>query len=328
VRAGIDVSPLAQTRAGTARYLRGLLPELDRQPDLELVRLAFGGGGKAATIARDAVWYPLGLPRRSRAARLELLHCPTFRAPLRSTIPAVVTVHDVAVLRFPEVFNRWTRAYSRLAVPRAVGAADAVIAVSEFTKNELIELLAIPPDRIRVIPNAPDETFTPEGAAAAGEYLLAVGTLEPRKNLPALVEAAQRSRLELRVVGRRGWGNVELNGDGVRWLGEVPDTELASLYRGALCAAYISLYEGFGLPVLEAMACGTPVVTSAGSAMEEVAGPAAVLVDPRDPEAIAAGIGQALRRREELAQLGLERARGFSWAKVAAETASVYRELG
>ena len=327
MRAGIDVSPLAQTRAGTARYLRALLPELERRPDLELVRLAFGGGGRAATIARDAVWYPLGLPRRSRAARLELLHCPTFRAPLRSSMPLVVTVHDLAVLRFPEVFNRWTRTYSRLAVPRAVRAAEAVIAVSEFTKNELTELLSIPPDRIRVIPNAADDAFAPDGAAAAGEYLLAVGTLEPRKNLPALAEAARRSRLELRVVGRRGWGNVELDGDGVRWLGEVPDMELAALYRGALCVAYTSLYEGFGLPVLEAMACGTPVVTSAGSAMEEVAGPAAVLVDARDPEAIATGIAQALGRRDELKRLGLERARAFSWARAADETATVYREL-
>src|SRR6266508_2756724 len=188
MRAGIDISPLAQTRAGTARYLHGLLPGLARHAELELVELAFGGPGKAAAFVRDAVWYPLGLPRRAR--RLDLLHCPTFRAPPRSPVPLVVTVHDLAVLRFPEAFNRWTRAYSRLAVPRAVRAAAALIAVSEFTKSELVELLAAPEDKIRVIPNAPGEMFTPSGRAAEGEYVLSVGTLEPRKNLARLAEAA------------------------------------------------------------------------------------------------------------------------------------------
>jgi glycosyltransferase involved in cell wall biosynthesis len=322
MRAGIDISPLAQTRAGTARYLRGLLPQLRTRVDT--VELAFGGPGRAAALVRDTVWYPLGLPRRARG--LDLLHCPTFRAPLRAPVPLVVTVHDLAVLRIPEAFNRWSRTYSRLAVPRTVRAADALIAVSEFTKRELVELLGVQEERIRVIPNAPGEVFTPAGEAAEGEYVLSVGTLEPRKNLARLVEAARRAKLELRVAGPSGWGRVELDG-GVRWLGEVSDAELAALYRGALCVAYPSLYEGFGLPVLEAMACGAPVVTSEGSGTEEVAGGAAVLVDPRDPESIAAGIEQAIGRREELARLGLDRARGYSWAKVADETVAVYREI-
>ena len=324
MRAGIDVSPLAQTRAGTARYLRGLLRGLERQEELEVVRLAFGGPGKAAALVRDSVWYPLGLPRRARG--LDLLHCPTFRAPPRSSVPLVVTVHDLAVLRFPEAFNRWTRVYSSLAVPRAVRGADVLIAVSEFTKRELVELLGVPERKIRVIPNAAGEVFTPSGEAAEGEYVLSVGTLEPRKNLTRLAEAARRAKLELRIAGPRGWGKVEADGAGVRWLGEVPDSELAALYRGALCVAYPSLYEGFGLPVLEAMACGAPVVTSAGSAAEEIAGGAAVLVDPRDPASIAAGIEQALGRREELGRLGLERARHYSWDKVADQTLAVYQE--
>lgn len=323
MRTGIDISPLAQTRAGTARYLRGLLPELRKRVDT--VELAFGGPGKAAALVRDTVWYPLGLPRRARG--LDLLHCPTFRAPVRAPVPLVVTVHDLAVLRLPQAFNRWTRTYSRLAVPRAVSAADALIAVSEFTKRELVELLGVPQERIRVIPNAPDELFTPVGEVAEGEYVLSVGTLEPRKNLARLAEAARRAKLELRVAGPSGWGRVEPDGAGVRWLGEVPDAELAALYRGALCVAYPSLYEGFGLPVLEAMACGAPVVTSEGSGTEEVAGGAAVLVDPRDPESIAAGIEQAIGRREELARLGLERASRYSWAKVADETVAVYRDV-
>jgi glycosyltransferase involved in cell wall biosynthesis len=327
MRIGIDVSPLAQTRAGTARYLNGLLPRLQADPQIELVQLGFGGPGRLTAVVRDSLWYPVGLPRRARSAGVAVLHCPTFRAPPRPRVPFVLTVHDLAVLRFPDAFNRWTRTYSRIAVPAAVRAARALIAVSEFTKRELVELLQVPPDRIRVIPNAPGEAFTPDGEAAPGDYVLAVGTIEPRKNLPALAEAARRAELELRVVGPRGWGRVELDGAGVRWLGEVPDAELAALYRGALCVAYPSLYEGFGLPVLEAMACGVPVVTSAGSAPEEVAAGAAVLVDPRDPEAIAAGIEQAVGRREELARLGLERAGAYSWDRVAEETVAVYREV-
>jgi glycosyltransferase involved in cell wall biosynthesis len=323
MRVGIDVSPLRQTRAGTARYLERLLPHLERLVTVE--RLSFGGTGKASTLARDAWWYPVALPRRAR--RLDVLHCPSFRGPLRSRTPLVVTVHDLAVLRHPEAFNRWTRSYSRALVPRVVRAAQRVIAVSEFTKRELVELLGVAEERIRVVPNAVGEPFVPDGQRAEGEYVLAVGTLEPRKNLPRLVEATRRTGFELRIVGARGWGDVKVSGEGVTFLGFVTDDELARLYRGALCVAYPSLYEGFGIPVLEALACGASVVTSKGSAMAEIAGDAAVLVDPRDVEAIAGGIADAIARRDELAKLGPERARAYSWEASAEATAAVYREL-
>jgi glycosyltransferase involved in cell wall biosynthesis len=314
----MDVSALAQTRAGTARYVRGLLREL---PYVE--RLSFGGAGRASTLARDLVWYPVVLSRR----RLDVLHCPTYRGPVWPSAPLVVTVHDLAVLRHPETFNRWTRTYSPIVVPRVLRAARRVIAVSEFTRSELVELLHVPDEKIRVVPNGVEDGFEPDGPAADGDYVLAVGTLEPRKNLARLVEAARRTDVELRVVGARGWGDVRVEGNGVRWLGEVPDEELAKLYRGAMCLAYPSLYEGFGIPVLEAMACGTPVVTSAGGATEEVAGGAAVLVDPLDPGSIAGGIEEAVARREELRRNGLDRARRFTWADSARATEAVYREV-
>lgn len=327
MRVGLDVSPLAQTRAGTARYVRALLDHLRAEPDLDLRELAGGVGGRLSTLLLDAVWYPALLPIAARRARLDVIHCPTFRAPLRPPVPLVVTVHDLAVLRHPETFPAWTRTYSRLTVPRVVRAAARVIAVSEFTKRELIGLLGVREEKIRVVPNAVSPLFAPDGPAADGDYVLAVGTLEPRKNLPRAAEAVRRLGLELRVVGGQGWGGVRAAGNGVRPLGFVPDEELARLYRGARAVLYASLYEGFGIPVLEAMACGAPVVTSAGTATEEVAGGAAVLVDPADPASIAAGLEEALRRRDELVRSGLRRAGQFSWARSAAATAEVYREV-
>jgi len=323
IRVAIDVSPLVQTRAGTARYLNGLLRELRRRDDLEVSTRSFGRRDRVSTLLRDGAWYPFLVGREHTA---DVLHCPTYRGPVRSRVPLVVTVHDLAVLRHPEAFNSWTRLYSPRVVPRVLRAARRVIAVSEFTRRELIELLGVPEEKVHVVPNAVADEFTPDGPAEQGEYVLAVGTLEPRKNLDRLVQAVRRTDTELRIVGARGWGGVEVGGNGVRWLGEVSDSELARLYRGAACVAYPSLYEGFGIPVLEAMACGAPVVTTRGTAMEEVADGAAVLVDARDPAEIAAGILRAVADRNELVPKGLERARSFRWGAVAAATVDVYRE--
>jgi alpha-1,3-rhamnosyl/mannosyltransferase len=210
-----------------------------------------------------------------------------------------------------------------MALRGGVRAADAVVAVSAFTRDELVALLGVPVDRIRVVPNGVDPVFTAEGPAAEGDYVLAVGTLEPRKNLAAAVEAARLAGVDLRVAGAAGWGEVAAEG----WVGEPTDGELAALLRGARCLVYPSLYEGFGLPVLEAMACGTPVVTSRGGATEEVAGGAAVLVDPRDPASIAAGIEEAERRRESLVEIGRARASMFTWRRAAGLLEDLWREL-
>jgi glycosyltransferase involved in cell wall biosynthesis len=321
MRVGVDVSPLVQTRAGTARHVRGLVGALRGRKGLELELLSFGGTGRVSSVVRDAGWYPFGLARRAR--RLDVLHCTTFRGPRRPSVPTVVTVHDLAILRHPESLPRWHRRYGRTGLARVVRGADAVVAVSEFTKGETVELLGVPAERVRVVPNGVDDVFTPEGPRAEGDYVLSVATLEPRKNLARVLEAARSAGVELRVVGARGWGGVEAPG----WAGEIPDAELARLVRGARCLVYASLYEGFGLPVLEAMACGTPAVTSRGGALEEVAGGAAVLVDPLDPESIAAGIAEAEARREELVPLGLARAREFTWARAADAVEELWREL-
>jgi glycosyltransferase involved in cell wall biosynthesis len=320
VKVGVDVSPLVQTRAGTARHVNGLLGALAGR-DVEVTPLTFGGTGRAATVARDTWWYYAGLPRSARG--LDVLHCTTFRGPLRSPVPFTVTLHDLGLVRHPELFPRWHRWSGRAGIASVARAADRVLAVSEFTKGEAVELLGVPAERVTVIGNAVEPLFAPEGPAAEGDYLLAVGTLEPRKNLRRIAEAAGRSGVELRVVGAKGWGGVDTPG----WVGEVSDEELAALYRGARALVFPSLYEGFGIPVLEAMASGTPVITSAGGATEEIAGGAAVLVDPLDVDAIAAGIAEAAARRDELRALGLARAETYSWTAVADAVERVWREL-
>jgi glycosyltransferase involved in cell wall biosynthesis len=281
--------------------VRGLLAHL------QLEQVSFPATSRPRTVAADLFWYP----RLSTDA--DVLHCPTFRGPVRTTRPLVVTVHDVAVLRHPEWFNRWTATYSRLAVPRVVAAATRVIAVSAFTRDELVDLLHVPREKIQVVPNAVEDVFSPEGPRAEGDYVLAVGTREPRKNLERVAAAVDG---ELRVVGVNGWGDVRLPAN-VTLLGDVDDEELAALYRGARCLVYASLYEGFGIPVAEALACGCAIVTSRGSAMAEIAGDDATYVEPLDVASIRDGIARATPPAPR---------RGPGWAEVAARTWAVYEE--
>jgi glycosyltransferase involved in cell wall biosynthesis len=326
---GLDTSALELTRAGTARYVSELSAALEGRPELFVRRYAFPGEGRARKLARDTAWYLSALPRRARRDGVDVLHCPTHRAPFRSPVPLVVTIHDAAVLRHPRTFNAWTRRYSRFALPRIVRQARRIVVGSEFTRGELVELLDADDEKIRVIPYGVGEPFQPAESGAEENFVLAVSTLEPRKNLRRLVEGFRRAQLdgyELRVVGAAGWGSVQLNGEGVHWLGAVEDDELARLYRSAACVAYVSLYEGFGLPVLEAMASGAAVLAPAGPPFEEFAEGVAVAVDPRDSESIAAGLREAVERRAELATLGPARARQFTWERAADAHVNVYRE--
>jgi glycosyltransferase involved in cell wall biosynthesis len=236
-----------------------------------------------------------------------------------------VTIHDVAVLRHPEAFNGWTRRYSARALPRVARAASAIVVGSAFSRDEVVDVLSVPESKVHVIPYGVGPPFTADGPSADGDYVLTVSTLEPRKNFGRLVEGFQRSGLdglELRVVGGEGWGNVKVDGDRVQRLENVDDEELARLYRGAVAVVYVSLYEGFGLPVLEAMASGTPVVASDEPALREVAGDAAVYSDGDLAEAVRT----ALADRDRLVAAGLERAKAFSWEETARRTLDVYRE--
>jgi glycosyltransferase involved in cell wall biosynthesis len=203
----------------------------------------------------------------------------------------------------------------------ATDTCDVVFVNSAYTGHDVIETLGVAEGRVRVARPAAKDVFRPDGPAAdlGAPYVLTVATLEPRKNLQALVEAHRLlgGELLLAVVGAEGWGEQPLLDDPrIRRLGYVSDEELARLYRGAAVAVYPSRFEGFGIPVIEAMACGAPVVVSSHASLDEASGHAAVRVDPDEPQAIASGIELALAEQEQLAAAGLEHSRSFTWRAV------------
>jgi len=340
----IDADVLGRQRTGDETYVAGLLRELaasdlrfaavTRHPELvpegiEPIELQ-----ARSQVLRMAV----GLPRLLRRLRPALAHFQ-HSLPLAPPSPAVVTVHDVSFERDPSVMGRRDRLIFRTVVPRSARRAARVLAVSEVTKRDLIELYGIPEEKIVVTPNGVDPAFTPKGPSADGEpYALFVGALQPRKDPAAAIEALGllgNGAPRLILVGQDKGGRAEAeraaerNGlsSRVEFRGHVPQEELAALYRGAVCLVFPSRYEGFGLPVVEAMASGTPVVATTAGALPEVAGDAAILVEERNPVALAGGIERAIADRERLVAAGLERARQFTWAETARRTLAVYRAL-
>ena len=291
------------------------------------------------------------LPIEAFAGSLDVFHGPNYLLPAqRGRAALVVTVHDLSALRHPEWHPARRALMHRVALRRTVHAVDHVITVSETIRAEVIADLGLPPERVTAIHHGPTPGFLPRRPTdlkplldrwglAPREYLLFGGAIEPRKNLTRLLEAlaSLRGRRQdippLVLAGPPGWRNREIRrrmaaaGPRARYVGHLPGEELAVLMAG--CAAFVmpSLYEGFGLPVLEAMASGVPVITSRGGALQEVAGDAAVLVDPQDRESIAAGIARVLDDaplRDSLVHKGLGRAAQFSWERTARETLRVY----
>ena len=302
-------------------------------------------------------WEQALLPLQLRRERIDVLHSPHHHTPVAARLASgrlrrVVTFHDVTFLLLPERYPLIRRLYMSSVTRASARAADAFIAPSQAVRNDVVRKLGLPADRVSVIPEAAAPAYAPaDGAAMASlrqryglpnRYLLSVGSLEPGKNRARLIEAYARLHHEgidvpLMVAGQRAWnyeGDFELVrrlglDQQVRFLGYVPDEDLPALYSGALLLAFPSLYEGFGLPVLEAMACGTPVLTSNVSATAEVAGDAALLVDPRSVDGLTSALGRLLTDdalRAELRRRGLARAAEFSWERTARETLTVYEQ--
>ena len=259
----------------------------------------------------------------------------TGLVPAATSVPLVVTMHDIAFVHTPEKFSRHGAKIMRRSLDVAGRRAAAVVCSSEATRRDCIDH-GLAPERLRVIPLGVDARPADRTELSAvrrslglpDEFVLFVGTVEPRKNLVRLVEAMRTVDLPLIVAGADGWGDVRVASDvDVRFVGFRTDDELRALYAAATVFAYPSEREGFGLPVLEAMAQGTPVVTSRGTSTEEVAGGAAVLVEPTSVDDIADGILRAVDDGERLADAGRARAASMTWSTAAERTLAVYREV-
>ena len=333
----VDADVLGRERTGDETYVHNLLRRMPAAAD---------GALTIAAITRRPELVPPGvetialrgrsqelrmawaLPRLLHRLRPALAHFQ-HSLPLRSPCPAVVTVHDLSFERDARVMGRWDRFVFRSVVPRSVRAAARVCAVSERTKRDLVELYGIDARKVVVTPNAVDPAFTvtraPDDVAHDG-YLLFVGAIQERKNPLAAADAAREVGMPLVVAGPEKEPALarELEARGAELRGYVDKPALAELYRRSACVVLPSRYEGFGLPVLEAMACGTAVVATNDEAMREVGGDAAVYADERE---LAQGIRRALSERDARVEAGFERVQLFSWDETARRVVAAYREV-
>ena len=339
MRIVVDVSPLSRPRTGIGNYLRGMVAGLAGASDGRHELVAFGPSGpRGRQRIRDSLagipvelrlpllpraqWWREGWSRLGRPAvesvvgRLDAFHFSDWMYPAQRRGVRATTVHDLVPLRFPDLVQRRTLRMHR---PKyaAARSCDVVFANSRFTAREVVELLGVPEERVVVAYPGIDPVFRAEGEAAHldGPYVLSVATLEPRKNLPALLEAVallrrRRPELTLALAGLSGWEKRPLAREGVRLLGYVSDRDLARLYRGAAAFAYPSRFEGFGMPVAEALACGTPALVSSHPSLDEACGEAAFRADPDDPEAFAAALEEAMSAPRGT---GIRHAARFTW---------------
>ena len=327
--------------------------DANKPPNMKIARSMFPTSKAPVRIA----WEQTVLPIASARAKLDLLHCPVNVRPLVSPCPVVITVHDVIFLRYPGAFHPAKRAYLKYMTGWSARHSTHVIAVSDQTRHDVIELLGVRPERVTTIHNGVGSQFMPisddrrrgfsSDKSLSGRTILYVGTLEPRKNLTMLLQAFSELASDpdfddttLVIGGSKGWyydevfataEQLRLTASGrVRFLGRVPDEELPLWYNVASVFVFPSKYEGFGLPPLEAMACGTPVITSNTSSLPEVVGDAGIMLPPGDPAAWAAGMRSVLgdvATARELGTKALERSKQFSWDRTARETLDVYRRV-
>jgi glycosyltransferase involved in cell wall biosynthesis len=341
MRIAFDVSPLSHPPYGIGNYIRGSLGGLVEVAAGAHEIVAFAptslkGPGRIrsalagidvelrlwplpASHAARTLWSRAGRPTAERVlGRFDVLHFSDWMYPPQASGVRSTTIHDLVPLHYPEWCTPRTIAMHTRKYANAARTCDLFFVNSAYTGRDVERTLHVPADKIHVARPGVRPLFRPEGEAAAFErpYALTVATLEPRKNLSTLLDAHAllADDLDLVVAGAEGWGEQALlEGRGVRRLGFVSDEELARIYRGAAVVVYPSRFEGFGIPVAEAMACGAPVVASAHPSLDEACGDAAVRVDPDDAAEIANGIRRALDERDALAARGREHVRRFTW---------------
>ena len=341
MRIAFDVSPLSHPATGVGNYIRGTLGGMIEAADGQHELVAFAptslrGPARIsealagldvelrtwplpASHALRTAWSMVGHPAAERfLGAFDVLHFTDWMYPPQRAGVRATTIHDLVPVRFPEWTTKRTQAMHGRKYANAARTCNVIFVNSEFTAAETTELLGVAPERIRIAPPGVKGVFTATGRAAelGAPYILTVATLEPRKNLQALADAHRLlgGDILLAVAGGEGWGEQpELNDPRVRRLGFVTDEELAGLYRGAAVAVYPSRFEGFGMPIVEGMACGTAVVASSHASMDEAAGDVAVRADPEDPAAIAAAIERAIAERDRLIPLGIAHASRFTW---------------
>jgi glycosyltransferase involved in cell wall biosynthesis len=352
VRIVFDVSPLSHERTGVGNYIRGALAGLAETAAgrHELVAWA-PASPRGKRLIEEAIegldverslpvlplahgwrtaWSRLGWPPAERLlGRFDVLHFADWMYPPQRAGVRATMIHDLVPLRFPGWVHPRTRRMHGAKYRNAARTCDVIFVNSEFTGRDVVERLGVEASRVRVAHPGVDTDFRPDGERAELErpYVFTVATLEPRKNLETLVAAHRLlgADVALAVAGAAGWGD-EPRLDGAVRLGYVPHGELPRWYRGAQVAVYPSRFEGFGMPVVEAMACGVPCVASSHPSLDEACGDAAVRADPDDPEALAAAIQRALSERDELVRRGLEHARGFTWRAVGETFLAGYEE--
>lgn len=355
INAALLAAPVGYRRTGVSRYIGELVDALEPQLTGD-ERLAIMGRGMPAIASNPSLriaWEQTGLPISCLAHRLNVFHGPLNVVPMAMRTPRVVTIHDLAFLAYPDQVPPGRRRYMVAATRLSARVADRVIAVSRNTADDLMHWLGLPEERISIIPEAPSPRIQRISGTSLSvfrmrfaidrPYILAVGTLEPRKNLDfflgVFASVAGRIPHQLVLVGPEGWMTESFHrtlreldlGDRVRLTGFVSDTELSGWYSGADAFVFPSLYEGFGLPAVEAMTCGAPILASDASSFPEVIGDGGVLVAPTDLDAWADALTRIVLDRElneSLRQRSLERGRAYTWERTAAATLAVYRELG
>jgi glycosyltransferase involved in cell wall biosynthesis len=290
----------------------------------------------------DFIWNSLHIfPVEKLIGEVDIIHTSDWTEP-PSKLPKITTVHDLIPFKFPQTTTESIRNTHKKRLAWVMRESDKIISVSQSTKEDLISILKIPEEKIVVIPEGVEERYCPQSIDIQEiikkrykineDYIFSLSTLEPRKNQARLIKAFKIVKetfpnLQLIIAGRTGWGEIPEPIEGVSMPGYVPDADLPGLYSGCLAFVLPSIYEGFGLPPLQAMACGAPVAVSNISSLPEVVEQAGVLFDPESVESIAAGIIEAIKNRGKLKEKSLAQASKFTWEKTATETHKVYQQV-